>query len=326
MASKRNPLGSDVALFRNRPCRALQDVASLPKYRDATAIPYRRSSDRTTAQGFPANDGIQKDHTSRRSDFSTMDLSKRTIESLTSVLFRLRNLESLDLLLNITVDFTDTLDHAHFKNLSAFRYTVQFDNHPSLSSFLNRHPTITHLTLHPSFDEPRQLALDPIHLPHLAFYDGPSDFVRFLDKISTSAVSLVYLTFFPDHDGDVDRTLKQLAPMTALHTLAAFTTGNDIPESALLESAARHIPWIKFAMLQNVRDNPAPISQAAARSIATSLRKLPSLRVLCLRVEGVEHKTVALWGQASKSLFKVTLHATSWMRKRGQWASEPQPA
>ncbi|KAJ6490837.1 hypothetical protein C8R45DRAFT_194699 [Mycena sanguinolenta] len=79
----------------------------------------------------------------------TANLPERIIQSLTSVLSQLRNLESLDLLLATTMHFTGTLDHAHFNNLTRFQFTAESDCIASLSSFLNRHPTITYLTLHP---------------------------------------------------------------------------------------------------------------------------------------------------------------------------------
>ncbi|KAJ6448068.1 hypothetical protein C8R45DRAFT_1115533 [Mycena sanguinolenta] len=52
--------------------------------------------------------------------------------------------------------------------------------------------------------------------------------------------------------------------MTALRTFAASAILRDISESAVLESAARHIPQIEMAMLRNIRDEPASVSQTMA--------------------------------------------------------------
>ncbi|KAF7342646.1 hypothetical protein MSAN_02021600 [Mycena sanguinolenta] len=301
-------------LFRNLATRLLYRIVALQTAAQLKAFLRTIESKRSQIAALRLSDHVRR--FAIRDSKCTANLPKRTAESFTSVLLQLHNLESLDLLFNSKVDLTETLNRAHFKNLSEFRYTVQFEDHPSLSFFLNRHPTITRLTLHPEFEAQNQVSLDTIHLPHLTFYDGPSSFVPFFDKSTTSGVTFVCILFLPESPNrdDLDMALMRLAPMTALHTFAAFTMLDDIPESLLLESAARNIPWIEFAMLQSVRHNPAPISRADARAIAKSLQKLPSLRFLALEVDGVEHKdfeTVAFWSRACRNLTLVTLRTSN---------------
>ncbi|KAJ6451167.1 hypothetical protein C8R45DRAFT_1113712 [Mycena sanguinolenta] len=111
-----------------------------------------------------------------------------------------------------------------------------------------------------------QLSPEPIHLPALSFYDGPSVFVPFLDTQTTASISSACLIFCPD-DLDVEIGLMLLAPMISLRTLAGIGVFHDIQESVSLEGATKHIPHIEIALLRDLRDTAAPISQLAKASL-----------------------------------------------------------
>ncbi|KAJ6453794.1 hypothetical protein C8R45DRAFT_1038884 [Mycena sanguinolenta] len=249
-------------------------------------------------------------------------LSKRTVKSLASVLFQFHRLECLDLLLNDTIEFTDILDYARFQNLATFRYTLQTQNPTSLSSFLNRHPTVTNLTLHATVGPLQRL--DAIHLPHLTVYDGPSLFVPLFDDTSLRSVTEVSLTIYA-LDDDVDTALMRLGPMTALHALSAVVMGVDIEISAFLTSVARHIPRTEILIFR--AHNPAPFSREATLKIAGSLAELSHLVVIGFsvddRTEHDDRETVALWCEACKSLSTIILHREVWDCKDGHWESTP---
>ncbi|KAF7342617.1 hypothetical protein MSAN_02018500 [Mycena sanguinolenta] len=231
------------------------------------------------------------------------NLPKRTAEFLSSLLPKLHHLNSLDLMLNKTLEFTEMLEHAYFNNLSMFRYTISPHNLTLLSSFLNRHPTITHLIL--IYDaRPKSVPqLNDMHPPRLKSYAGSSFFVRFFDTTTLCSVTSVCLWFHP-HNRDIDAALRPLAPMTALYTIGVFGFPEDIRESNVLETNY--------------------ISYATALEIAPCLKKLEYLDTLDLGDDdgnGFEHDIdiVELWDHASSSLGTIILHQRTWGCMEDNW-------
>ncbi|KAJ6462610.1 hypothetical protein C8R45DRAFT_1027190 [Mycena sanguinolenta] len=254
----------------------------------------------------------------------TQNLSTRTAECLVSVIPQFRHLEYLDLLLDTTIEFTNTLENAYFKNLSTFRYTVQSGNLASLSSFLNWHPTITRLALGPSRRVPTHAQqLDAIRLPNLASYHGPGFFAT---SFIIASLRSVVLAVYP-RDLDLDTAFRQLALMTALDTLTVVILRRDIKESAILAGVARQLPRIKFVKLRKVQAIADQMSQADIVEIATCLEKLPQLRALDLGErdipEHMDREAVELWSKACKRLYSIVLHRGVWKRKGGCWTNTP---
>ncbi|KAJ7348279.1 hypothetical protein DFH08DRAFT_147837 [Mycena albidolilacea] len=127
-----------------------------------------------------------------------LELSQALIEDITCVLSELEHLESLNLVSIIQVEpieFMDLLHHAHFPNLLSFGLTVQPQTLSLLPFFLNRHQTMTDLSLIPVAhldSEP----LDPILLLNLKEYFGPSSFTSSFD-LTSGSVSQVSLLWRP---------------------------------------------------------------------------------------------------------------------------------
>ncbi|KAJ7806438.1 hypothetical protein B0H14DRAFT_2610494 [Mycena olivaceomarginata] len=103
-----------------------------------------------------------------------------------------RYIEVLDLL---EISFTDMLLEAYFPNLHTFLGSVQPHNSVSLPSFLNyRHQTINHLTLS---QDGAPVPLDPICLPNLKEYSGPSSSLPAFGA-NSSHISCVTLFWYSD--------------------------------------------------------------------------------------------------------------------------------
>ncbi|KAF7378209.1 hypothetical protein MSAN_00245600 [Mycena sanguinolenta] len=126
-------------------------------------------------------------------------------------------------------------------------------------------------------------------------------------------------------DLDIQTALMLLAPMTQLDTLAVFTVQHDIKESVFLEAVTRHVPRIEVVVLRQVNLMAAQISQGDILEIATSLEKLPRLRILDLGVNvEAEHDDVAtikLWSGACKSVSSIVLHGRVWERMNDRWTN-----
>jgi hypothetical protein len=187
------------------------------------------------------------------------ELSQALIEDITCVLSELEHLESLNLVSIIQVEpieFMDLLHHAHFPNLLSFGLTVKPQTLSLLPSFLNRHQTITDLSLIPVAhldSEP----LDPILLPNLKEYFGPSSFTSSFD-LTSGSVSQVSLLW---HPGDLLETpFSHLSKIASLQTFNGISTSADIGDSDILASAATHLPHIQTLEIRGMEDVAARIS------------------------------------------------------------------
>jgi hypothetical protein len=181
------------------------------------------------------------------------ELSQALIEDITCVLSELEHLESLNLVSIIQVEpieFMDLLHHAHFPNLLSFGLTVKPQTLSLLPSFLNRHQTITDLSLIPVAhldSEP----LDPILLPNLKEYFGPSSFTSSFD-LTSGSVSQVSLLW---HPGDLLETpFSHLSKIASLQTFNGISTSADIGDSDILASAATHLPHIQTLEIRGMDD------------------------------------------------------------------------
>ncbi|KAJ6448076.1 hypothetical protein C8R45DRAFT_173268 [Mycena sanguinolenta] len=254
----------------------------------------------------------------------TRNLPKRTADLLTSLLAKLQHLETLDLVLNKTLEFTDMLDRAYFCSLSTFCYTVPPNNLILIPAFLNRHPTITDLSLISSARPESVPQLNDIHLPHLKTYDGASFFIRFFDTTTLRSVTWVVLWFYP-HNRDIDAALVLLAPMTSLRTLVAYGIPDDIPDSTVLEGIAKHAPRVETVALR--KDNANHISYTNALEIAPCLKQLEYLHTFNLGDDDDDGtgnddlRIVRLWSDACSSLSTIVLHGEDWQRFGDYWES-----
>ncbi|KAF8142913.1 hypothetical protein K438DRAFT_2029855 [Mycena galopus ATCC 62051] len=260
---------------------------------------------------FSAADGMQG-----------LRLSQSLVNTIISVLFQLCHLECLDLL-NEAFEFTDMLDGTTFLKLSTFRYTLQPQTSSLLSSFLNRHPTITHLTL--AKDAPFQ-HLDPIHLPALARYNGPSSFIPSLDP--GSCIHWVCLLWYPD-DPTVDIPLLKLGRIASPVTVVVLSVRNTVKASTVLGGVAAYLPRTQHFKFRKT-GTAVPISPQDTVEITTYLESLASLSILelCDLRDGAEpqsskvkdRETIASWSGACKSLRLIRLHGRKWRLVKGHWA------
>ncbi|KAF7342614.1 hypothetical protein MSAN_02018200 [Mycena sanguinolenta] len=239
----------------------------------------------------------------------TRNLPKRTAEFLSSLIPKFHHLQSLDLGFNKSLEFTEMLERASFSNLSNFSYTVPSHNLTLVPSFLNRHSTtIKDLSLISDAHPNSVPHLDTVHLPRLKSYDGPSFFIRFFDTSTTCSVTTVFLWFRP-YDRDIDRALMLLGPMTALHSFFAFGIPDDIPETTVLESVAKHIPRIQTVALR--KDGANQISYPNALEIAPCLKKLKYLHSFNIGDDDGEDyddlETVYLWSGACSTLSSIVV-------------------
>ncbi|KAJ6453804.1 hypothetical protein C8R45DRAFT_1223097 [Mycena sanguinolenta] len=145
-------------------------------------------------------------------------LCKRALESLTLVMSQFRHLECLDFLINRATEFTDTLDHAHFKNFFTFRLNATVGP-------LDR--------------------LHLIHLPNLTFYDGPSFDAPFFNPACFDSVTYAWILLYPE-DADIDTAFARLVPMTMLDTLSVLAIGLEIKESAVLAAPMSHADTLEI--------------------------------------------------------------------------------
>jgi hypothetical protein len=165
----------------------------------------------------------------------------RLYKAITSVLFQFSCLDHLDLLivLDDPLKFAETLlQDGFFPKLSVFRYIVQPQICALLSPFLNRHPTITDLTL-VQFGPIEQLG--PVLLPNLTSYNGPPSFIPSFN-LDSGTISLVFLLWRLD-DLDVDTPLIHLGRITPPpKKIVCLSPPDDLDGSTILESVARHLP------------------------------------------------------------------------------------
>ncbi|KAJ7801447.1 hypothetical protein B0H14DRAFT_2895640 [Mycena olivaceomarginata] len=248
----------------------------------------------------------------------------RLYKAITSVLFQFSCLDHLDLLivLDDPLKFAETLlQDGFFPKLSVFRYIVQPQICPFLSPFLNRHPTITDLTL-VQFGPIEQLG--PVLLPNLISYNGPPSFIPSFN-LDSGTISLVFLLWRLD-DLDVDTPLIHLGRITTPpKKIVCLSPPDDLEGSTILESVARHLPDIETLKFRST-SILAHVSHEAAPEIMTHLKKFTALSVLEFGAADdsavnipTDRATILLCGEACKSLASITLNGRLWKRILGSW-------
>ncbi|KAF8190997.1 hypothetical protein K438DRAFT_1970744 [Mycena galopus ATCC 62051] len=255
-------------------------------------------------------------------------LSPALVKAIDSVLCQLCRLEVLSLLVSVvgeTLEFTDLLQKAYFPSLSAFQYDVHEDNSVLLPAFLNRHPSITGLTITRSTEPLVELAA--VLLPKLLSYNGPSSFVpSFRLGESLTVASLI---LYAD-DLDLDRPLLHLSKATSLHSLVVLNASdNMLSESTILACVARYLPRIRTITCRKVWAiaPAAHISSEDTLEITTCLDQFDSLSMLNLSATDddlepgpdADRETVVSWGAACKTLILIILNGRQWVRLKGDW-------
>ncbi|KAF7366968.1 hypothetical protein MSAN_00955500 [Mycena sanguinolenta] len=240
-------------------------------------------------------------------------------EALAALLSKLPHLKSVELCACTPDKLTDTLlERGSFKKLSQFTYTARWQISSPLVSFLNRHSTITHLTLyHHGALQPS--AAGAIHLPNLRSYRGDC----FFEATAMPSVTYVYL----DRPGDLDiePTLKQLGALAALRQLVILFHG--LTAAGIVDCVARNVPQVEI--LISVGRVNTPMSPEETLEIAASLEKFEGLSHLHLagEVNDRDHdedlSTVTMWGGACKTLSSIGLHYAFWQKSKGNWVEIP---
>ncbi|KAF7356329.1 hypothetical protein MVEN_00965200 [Mycena venus] len=252
----------------------------------------------------------------------TLSLPLVTVTALGSVLPRLCHLERLKLEVSEVTPssgFVDMLQHAQFPNLSAFHHSLRMDTAALVSSFINRHPTITNLTL--TLRE-RLEQWNPILLPNLTVYHGPSTSIASVDFHGRS-VALVSLSWYPD-DFEVEQPLLQLGSIASPEIFMAIFC--DLEGTTILGSTARNLPHVRHIHFRKTLETPQGVSPHDALEIADLLKKFDALSILELFIDQrTEHdserdrETIVLWGEACKTLVWIALYEGRWMRVQGHW-------
>ncbi|KAJ7864465.1 hypothetical protein B0H14DRAFT_2574399 [Mycena olivaceomarginata] len=174
------------------------------------------------------------------------------------------------------------------------RYVRQFSIHEGPDLLI----PVAHLDSEP---------LDPILLPNLKEYFGPSSFTSSFD-LTSGSVSQVSLLW---HPGDLLETpFSHLSKIASLQTFSGISTSADIGDSDILASAATHLPHIQTLEIRGMEDVAARISPEDTLQIAVHLEKFTALSVLELgsfndgeaNNPNIGHETILLWSRACKSL------------------------
>ncbi|KAJ7889188.1 hypothetical protein B0H13DRAFT_884850 [Mycena leptocephala] len=261
-----------------------------------------------------------------------LKLSPRAYETISSVLPKFSaHLEYLDLLLLLdrggALEFTETLfQDAYFPSLTFFRYIIQPQLLPLLSSFLNRHPTITDLSPIQVTDTLEPLPLYPILLPNLETYDGAVPLIPSfnLDSGSISRVTLRWRR----GDTDIERPLAHLGSTAAPDTFVGAFGSDTFEHSTVLESVGTHLPDVKTLKLQRT-GSTARVSREETLQIATQLKKFTSLSELEVlnadaRVQqnpDADREALLAWGEACQTLSAITLNGREWKLVLGEWVA-----
>ncbi|KAF7366969.1 hypothetical protein MSAN_00955600 [Mycena sanguinolenta] len=250
------------------------------------------------------------------------NLSSQTVEALISILAQLHHLEFLEL--TDGIEFTDTLlDCLYFKTLFEFEYRAADSQISSLlPSFLNQHPTITHLSL-VNYNGPLQ-QWDTIHLPNLTKYMGPNFLIPLFTSESIRMLTEACLGANRSSDDlDIEAALLRLATMPALHRLVIV---HDMEDSTLFRSVANHVPRIGILRFGKAKGFLIQMSSEDTHEIAVGLEKFDRLSNLSFvgvyngkGLECDDRPTIELWSRACKSLSSIGLHYNWWDQSEGHW-------
>ncbi|KAK7014001.1 hypothetical protein R3P38DRAFT_1456076 [Favolaschia claudopus] len=207
-------------------------------------------------------------------------------------------------LVTVVIDFTELLRHGQFEQLSRFDCMVTARSAGLLTTFLNRHKTLTFLSL----DAPRGLELSgPIILPNLTHFYGSSALLPAFDFRDVSLTMLGIMMKFESFDEPEPFELTGIPNAINLQVFDAIHPN----EGEMLSRIATHLPHVeRLAFSQSSRFAPR-ISLADTLDIETNLLKFDALRILNLGGMGGDHSddrdTVVRWGAACESLQWITL-------------------
>jgi hypothetical protein len=247
------------------------------------------------------------------------------VKDISAIVSKFSHLRILDLF-RTDIEFTDMLQNAHFPNLSEFRFVVSPENRSLFRSFLDRHQTIAGLVLNRLGP---LTPLDPILLPNLKSYTGPSSFVLAF-KTNRTPLSTLFIVWYPD-DLDVEAPLLHLGRIASPDLIIAVSTSDNLKTATILAGVASHLPDITILRIGRMDAAPPPISrvrrsltithpcltfrfvQDEALELTPHLEKLTSL--LTLEVLGADsspnanddRESILAWSGACKSLCSVIL-------------------
>ncbi|KAJ7692946.1 hypothetical protein B0H17DRAFT_1179220 [Mycena rosella] len=227
------------------------------------------------------------------------------VADMISVLSDSRHLQVLEFLANVIPP--DLPLHAHFPNLTTFRYLA----YPQISAFLNRHPTIISLALYRP-GAARVEPVDSILLPNLVTYTGPGAFVPSL-VCENKTVEVLCIHWYLD-DENVETMLATLSCIVSpKHGL--ILNSDTLNESTFMQHMALTIPHTLILGFRKIATLSGYISFEYALEIAEHLKKFTALSVLeflSFEADGQDHggldfEIVSAWGAACKTLGEVKL-------------------
>ncbi|KAK7013730.1 hypothetical protein R3P38DRAFT_3003768 [Favolaschia claudopus] len=222
------------------------------------------------------------------------------VKRLLAVLRLFNQLESLDFGPFTHRRFTDFLEHARFPNLLKFSHLVEYAD-TSITSFVQRHHTLTDLTLPTTFGQKTQVGSCVLDLPCLQFF---------------------FALIFASADCDLDDGLRLLSPVVELQRIVFLPT-TMVLDLELLEAVAVHLPRVEHIFIERkLSPSLTPsITRANAPSFVPNLRKFPELSFLSFSNEPcdpLEHhhlETMSLWTSACKTLCAFKFNGNLWGRE-----------
>ncbi|KAJ7743513.1 hypothetical protein DFH07DRAFT_36142 [Mycena maculata] len=167
------------------------------------------------------------------------NIPENILQKITLVLSYFSRLTSLQLF-SLNNHFPELLRTAHFPSLTDFRCHVLPRLSSSLSSFLNRHQTITDLYLCRIFDDAMP-TLDHIHLPNLHTISMPGSFIPCLVHDDTNVV-IMCIFWFPDQLDNVEIALPALCRLSSADKHALDAHCDRSHEPWFIGLAAKNMP------------------------------------------------------------------------------------
>ncbi|KAK7043321.1 hypothetical protein R3P38DRAFT_2883615 [Favolaschia claudopus] len=242
------------------------------------------------------------------------------VKRLLAVLRLLNQLESLDFGPFTHRRFTDFLEHAHFPNLLKFSHLVEYAD-TSITSFVQRHHTLTDLTLPTTFGQNTQVGSCVLDLPCLQFFCGPVSALSAL-KINTDCFIEQVALIFASADLALDDGLRLLSLVVELQRIVFLPT-TMVLDLELLEAVAVHLPRVEHIFIERkLSPSLTPsITRDNAPSFVPNLRKFPELSFLSFNNEPcdpLEHhhlETMSLWTSACKTLCAFKFNGNLWGRE-----------
>ncbi|KAK6992939.1 hypothetical protein R3P38DRAFT_3078416 [Favolaschia claudopus] len=219
----------------------------------------------------------------------------------------------LDLTPEVVVELTSD---SHFPRLSTFRYTIKSTSVKLMAPFLNRHQTITSLSL----TQKQLLSVDLSHtiqLPRLKRWYGPISLLSSFD-LHAASLNWVDLIVYP-HMVDFATPLRQLSKQDDLEVLEFICAADTVDETAIVGHIADYLPSVQVIKFKAMRRVYPTVSQENAPVMAKHLEKLKALLMLEFVGENEcsfhdDSAILQLWHRACKTLTLVNINGTEWGR------------